>query len=119
MTSQQSKINIQIQSWSKKIASILQDFQSWSCPCSSPHVLTWRHNNEQARKQQNQSLPDLPCLEAYNLAILARCAKNFTSMFMETYFIKFHQKIAFDDFRVSWPLKEFVISTCNQWEVSK
>jgi len=23
---------------------------------------------------------------------------------METYFIKFHQKIAFDDFRVSWPL---------------
>jgi len=26
---------------------------------------------------------------------------------METYFIKFHQKIAFDDFRVSWPLRQW------------
>jgi len=26
---------------------------------------------------------------------------NFTSVFMETYFIKFHQKIAFDEFHVS------------------
>ena len=29
-----SKINVQIQSWSKKIASILQDIQSWCCPYS-------------------------------------------------------------------------------------
>jgi len=29
-----SKMNFQIQSWSKKIASILQNIQSWSCPCS-------------------------------------------------------------------------------------
>jgi len=29
-----SKINIQIQSGSEKIASILQDIQCWSCPCS-------------------------------------------------------------------------------------
>jgi len=29
-----SKINIQIQSWSKKIVSMLQDIQSWYCPCS-------------------------------------------------------------------------------------
>jgi len=28
------KMNIHVQSWSKKIASILQDIQSWSCPCS-------------------------------------------------------------------------------------
>jgi len=27
-------MNIQIHSWSEKIASILQDIQSWSCPCS-------------------------------------------------------------------------------------
>ena len=29
-----SKTNIQIQSWSEKIPSILQDIQSWSSPCS-------------------------------------------------------------------------------------
>ena len=53
----------------------------WQCMTTqrvslSPHVLTWRHN-ESARKRQNQSLPDFPCLEAYNLAILARCAEKF------------------------------------------
>jgi len=37
-----SKINIQIHSWSEKIARILQDIQSWSCPCTPlEHTLGW------------------------------------------------------------------------------
>ena len=45
---------IQIQSWSEKIASILQDIQSWSCPCS-PLLLT------ELRLLQGSALISMSC----------------------------------------------------------
>jgi len=35
-------------------------------------------------------------------------------VFMEIYFIKFHQKIAFGDFRVTWPSSESVTHQLSQ-----
>ena len=64
---------------------------------ASPHVLTWRHNNQSARKPQNWSLPDIPCLEAYNLAILALCAENFRGYFHGNTFHQIPPKN-----RISW-----------------
>ena len=49
-----SKINVQIQSWSEKIASILQDIQSWSCPCSPLFQLSTR--DEQSHIFQTSTL---------------------------------------------------------------
>jgi len=52
------KMNIQIQSWSEKIASILQDIQSWSCPCSPlSHISLWRNCRMRAKSESSQPCP--------------------------------------------------------------
>ena len=67
----------------------------WQCTTTkraSPHGLKWRHNNQSARKRQNQSLPEFPCLEAYNLANLARCAEQFHKYFHGNIFYQISTK---------------------------
>jgi len=65
-----SKISIQMQSWSKKIASILQDIQFWSCLCPPllPKQYTQSPNNQEVAGVTFSNSDSAPLRKFLNLA---------------------------------------------------
>jgi len=67
-------MNIQIQSWSEKIATILQGFQSWSCPCS-PLVARVTVSDSDSTPVQKLLNPD-PSPEIFQFSESVSCSDS-------------------------------------------
>jgi len=103
---------------------------------TSPHVQSWRHTDEWARQFHIfETCPISYVWKCIPWPFQLKVLKNFTGVFMETYFIKFRQKIALFYFLFTWPFKDhhllcfaghcwlitasnYVVPTCQQfWSI--